>query len=176
MRVICNLRLSSMDAGSPGNGILPGCSSGTANGLHHHRAGAAAGGSNGLAHLAGWCLFVYNLAPETEENVLWQLFGPFGAVQSVKVVRDPNSAKCKGFGFVTMTNYEEAVVAIAATNGYQLGGRVLQVSFKKSKNQQSLMSHGVVGGGSLGTPGVCGGSTGAGGLTDGALAAAIARL
>lgn len=34
---------------------------------------------------AGWCLFVYNLAPETEENVLWQLFGPFGAVQSVKV-------------------------------------------------------------------------------------------
>lgn len=34
---------------------------------------------------SGWCIFVYNLAPETEENVLWQLFGPFGAVQSVKV-------------------------------------------------------------------------------------------
>lgn len=37
---------------------------------------------------SGWCIFVYNLAPETEENVLWQLFGPFGAVQSVKVVRE----------------------------------------------------------------------------------------
>jgi len=35
---------------------------------------------------AGWCLFVYNLAPETEESTLWQLFGPFGAVQNVKVV------------------------------------------------------------------------------------------
>jgi len=34
---------------------------------------------------AGWCLFVYNLAPETEESTLWQLFGPFGAVQNVKV-------------------------------------------------------------------------------------------
>jgi len=34
----------------------------------------------------GWCLFVYNLAPETEESTLWQLFGPFGAVQNVKVV------------------------------------------------------------------------------------------
>jgi len=33
----------------------------------------------------GWCLFVYNLAPETEESTLWQLFGPFGAVQNVKV-------------------------------------------------------------------------------------------
>ena len=32
-----------------------------------------------------WCIFVYNLAPETEENILWQLFGPFGAVQNVKV-------------------------------------------------------------------------------------------
>ena len=30
---------------------------------------------------SGWCIFVYNLAPDTEENVLWQLFGPFGAVQ-----------------------------------------------------------------------------------------------
>lgn len=33
----------------------------------------------------GCCIFVYNLAPDTEENLLWQLFGPFGAVTSVKV-------------------------------------------------------------------------------------------
>ena len=33
----------------------------------------------------GICIFVYNLAPSTDENVLWQLFGPFGAVTSVKV-------------------------------------------------------------------------------------------
>ena len=37
---------------------------------------------------SGWCIFVYNLAPETEENILWQLFGPFGAVQNVKVTYD----------------------------------------------------------------------------------------
>ncbi|KAM8715730.1 hypothetical protein ACLKA7_002732 [Drosophila subpalustris] len=77
---------------------------------------------------SGWCIFVYNLAPETEENVLWQLFGPFGAVQSVKVIRDLQSNKCKGFGFVTMTNYEEAVLAIQSLNGYTLGNRVLQLA------------------------------------------------
>ena len=33
----------------------------------------------------GICIFVYNLAPSTDENILWQLFGPFGAVTSVKV-------------------------------------------------------------------------------------------
>ncbi|XP_035709258.1 ELAV-like protein 3 isoform X3 [Folsomia candida] len=84
---------------------------------------------------AGWCIFVYNLAPETEENVLWQLFGPFGAVQSVKVIRDLQTNKCKGFGFVTMTNYDEAVVAIQSLNGYTLGNRVLQVSFKTNKTK-----------------------------------------
>ncbi|XP_055385879.1 ELAV-like protein 3 isoform X2 [Condylostylus longicornis] len=84
-----------------------------------------------------WCIFVYNLAPETEDNVLWQLFGPFGAVQSVKVIRDLQSSKCKGFGFVTMTNYDEAAIAIQSLNGYTLGNRVLQVSFKTNKTKQT---------------------------------------
>jgi ELAV like protein 2/3/4 len=81
----------------------------------------------------GWCIFVYNLAPETEENMLWQLFGPFGAVQNVKIIRDFQSQKCKGFGFVTMTNYDEALMAINSLNGFTLGNRVLQVSFKTNK-------------------------------------------
>lgn len=84
---------------------------------------------------AGWCIFVYNLAPETEENVLWQLFGPFGAVQSVKVIRDFQTQKCRGFGFVTMTNYDESVMAIQSLNGYNLGNRVLQVSFKTTNRK-----------------------------------------
>ena len=96
-------------------------------GANNFVAGNAVSGS-------GYCLFVYNLAPETEENVLWQLFGPFGAVQNVKVVRDYATLKCKGFGFVTMTNYEEALMAIHGLNGIALGDRVLQVSFKKHKN------------------------------------------
>lgn len=84
---------------------------------------------------SGWCIFVYNLAPETEENVLWQLFGPFGAVQSVKVIRDLQTNKCKGYGFVTMSNYEDALVAINSLNKYVLGNRELQVSFKTNKTK-----------------------------------------
>ncbi|XP_048026063.1 LOW QUALITY PROTEIN: ELAV-like protein 2 [Megalobrama amblycephala] len=84
----------------------------------------------------GWCIFVYNLAPDADENVLWQMFGPFGAVTNVKVIRDFNTNKCKGFGFVTMTNYDEAAVAIASLNGYRLGDRVLQVSFKTNKTHK----------------------------------------
>lgn len=118
------LELSLKDGYSPlagdllaGNAILPGA------------------GSTPSVNGSGWCLFVYNLAPETEENILWQLFGPFGAVQNVKVIRDLQTNKCKGFGFVTMTNYDECLVAIQSLNGYTLGNRVLQVSFKTNNRK-----------------------------------------
>lgn len=95
-------------------------------------------GANGIGSIApggGWSIFIYNLAPETEESTLWQLFGPFGAVQSVKIIKDAATNQCKGYGFVTMTNYEDAMMAIRALNGYALGNRVLQVSFKTNKQK-----------------------------------------
>jgi len=106
-----------------GNPIIPGA------------AAAAVAQNNAAVNGSGWCIFVYNLAPETEENILWQLFGPFGAVQNVKVIRDLQTNKCKGFGFVTMTNYDECLVAIQSLNGYTLGNRVLQVSFKTNNRK-----------------------------------------
>ncbi|XP_042622959.1 ELAV-like protein 1-B isoform X4 [Cyprinus carpio] len=85
---------------------------------------------------SGWCIFIYNLGQDADEGILWQMFGPFGAVTNVKVIRDFNTNKCKGFGFVSMTNYEEAAMAIASLNGYRMGDRVLQVSFKTSKSHK----------------------------------------
>ncbi|XP_078280270.1 ELAV-like protein 1 [Rhinoraja longicauda] len=86
---------------------------------------------------SGWCIFIYNLGQDADEGILWQMFGPFGAVTNVKVIRDFNTNKCKGFGFVTMTNYEEAAMAIASLNGYRLGDKILQVSFKTSKSHKA---------------------------------------
>ncbi|KAJ1366830.1 Uncharacterized protein KIN20_027602 [Parelaphostrongylus tenuis] len=79
------------------------------------------------AEPAGFCLFAYNLSQDTEDSLLWQLFGPFGAVLSVKVVRDFATGKCKGYAFITMMNYADACNAIAALNGTQIAGRSLQV-------------------------------------------------
>ncbi|XP_056131582.1 ELAV-like protein 1b isoform X2 [Lampris incognitus] len=93
-------------------------------------------GSVSGSSTAGWCIFIYNLGQDADEGILWQMFGPFGAVTNVKVIRDFNTNKCKGFGFVTMTNYEEAAMAIASLNGYRLGEKVLQVSFKTSKGHK----------------------------------------
>ncbi|XP_061593511.1 ELAV-like protein 1 isoform X2 [Cololabis saira] len=98
----------------------------------HMSGGGGASGSSS----SGWCIFIYNLGQDADEALLWQMFGPFGAVVNVKVIRDFSTNKCKGFGFVTMTNYEEAAMAIHSLNGYRMGDKVLQVSFKTSKGHK----------------------------------------
>jgi len=80
------------------------------------------------------CLFVYNLPPETDESYMYQLFGPYGAVANVKVMRDLATSLCKGYGFVNMSKLEDAQMAINALNGAQIGNKNLQVSFKQNKN------------------------------------------
>lgn len=81
-----------------------------------------------------FCIFVYNLPENTSDSLLYQLFGPFGAVGSVKVIKDNATNKCKRYGFVNMMNYDEACGAITALNGFEIEGRALQVSFKSPKD------------------------------------------
>lgn len=80
---------------------------------------------------AGYCLFVYNLAADTDDTLLWQLFSQFGAILNVKILRDLTQ-KCKGYAFVSMSSYTEAYNAMASLNGTNLAGKTLQVVFKSS--------------------------------------------
>lgn len=80
----------------------------------------------------GWCVFVYNIGQDCQDELLYQLFAPFGAITQVRVIRDFNTGKSKGYGFVNMVNYEDAYNAIMALNGYELEGKRLQVSFKSA--------------------------------------------
>nr|QEN98431.1 Elav2 [Nephasoma pellucidum] len=87
-------------------------------------------GGSGSGHI----LFVYNIGVDAQESTLWQLFSPFGTIEKVNVIRDHAKNQCKGYGFVTMSTYEEAANAIQNLNGYNFtGGKPLQVSFKSAK-------------------------------------------
>lgn len=79
----------------------------------------------------GYILFCYNIGYDANERTLWQLFSPFGTVQKVNVIYDHQKNQCKGYGFVTMTNFQEAQNCINCLNGYYYNGRALSVSFKK---------------------------------------------
>lgn len=78
----------------------------------------------------GYVLFVYNIGPEADEKMLWRMFSPLGTVTKVNVIMDHQKNQSKGYGFVTMPNYEEAEYAILNMNGYCHNGRELSVSFK----------------------------------------------
>lgn len=81
----------------------------------------------------GHILFVYNIGPDTDEKTVWQLFARYGTVQKVNVIREGGTGAGKGYGFVTMPNYDEAVLAIESLNGCNFFGKPLQVSFKTPK-------------------------------------------
>eukprot|EP00732_Lithocolla_globosa_P005426 Lithocolla_globosa_v1_NODE_5618_length_1209_cov_37.867418.p1 type:complete len:334 gc:universal NODE_5618_length_1209_cov_37.867418:51-1052(+) len=93
-------------------------------------------GGQGYASVPGHCVFAYNLPPDTDEAYLYQLFGPFGAIASVRVIRDKQTQQCKGFGFVNYVKQEDAQSSIAALNGAQIGTKTLQVSFKKQGQER----------------------------------------
>ncbi|XP_022657447.1 ELAV-like protein 1 [Varroa jacobsoni] len=78
----------------------------------------------------GFILFVYNIGVDTDDSSLFHLFAQYGTVEKASVIQDKMTMKSKGYGFVTMQNYSEAVWAIEQLNGFHYAGKPLQVSFK----------------------------------------------
>ena len=78
-------------------------------------------------------LYVGNLSYDMNDTSLEQLFSEHGTVDSAKVIMDRDSGRSKGFGFVEMSNNEEAQAAISALDGKEHGGRDLKVNEAKPR-------------------------------------------
>ena len=73
-------------------------------------------------------LFVGSLAWSATDDDLANFFSGVGTVVSAKVIVDRDTNRSKGFGFVEMSNDEEAKAAIDKLNGQELNGRPVLVS------------------------------------------------
>lgn len=73
-------------------------------------------------------IYVGNLPFQLTEDELQEVFAQFGEVQAARIIRDRETQRSRGFGFVEMPNDEEASKAIEALNGYVLKGRPLRVN------------------------------------------------
>ena len=72
-------------------------------------------------------IFVARLNFKTTSEDLEAAFAKFGQVSSAKIVKDRDTGRSKGFGFVEMPSDEEANKAITALNETDLDGRTIVV-------------------------------------------------
>lgn len=108
-------------------------------------------------------LYVGNLSYNVNSSDLEQLFSQHGTVQSAEVIADRDTGRSKGFGFVQMSNDDEAQAAINALNGQQHDGRALTVNEARPREDRPRSGGGGgYGGGGRGGRGGKGGYGGGG--------------
>lgn len=74
-------------------------------------------------------LYVGNLSFDTTDESLNQLFVSNGfQIASARVIRDAETGRSRGFGFVELGPGDDMAKVITALNGFNLEGRVLQVN------------------------------------------------
>ncbi len=81
-------------------------------------------------------LYVGNLSYSTSEEDLRTLFSDAGTVVSVTLIKDRDTGRSKGFGFVEMGSQAEAEQAIKQFNGASFGERVLKVNIARPMEER----------------------------------------
>jgi RNA recognition motif-containing protein len=80
-------------------------------------------------------MYVSNLSFRVGEQELGELFAQYGEVASVKIITDRETGRSRGFGFVVMDSDEEAQNAMNALSNFELGGRNINVSEARQRDE-----------------------------------------
>ena len=112
-------------------------------------------------------IYVGNLSWSMTDDDLSNLFSQYGTVSSAKILKEKNTGRSKGFGFVEMEDDEAAKTAIAALNESEVQGRKLIVNESQPRPEGSGYKKsgggGGYGGGRSGGGGYGGGRSSGGG-------------
>ena len=78
-------------------------------------------------------LFVGWISWNLTEQDFEEAFAEFGEVVSVKIIKDRETGKSRGFGFVEYTNTNDSSAAKEAMDGKELDGRTIKVDFAQER-------------------------------------------
>lgn len=78
-------------------------------------------------------IYVGNLTFGTDNAELESLFAQYGQVTDAQVIKDRDTGRSRGFGFVEMGSTDDAQKAISELNGKDLNGRQLTVNLAKPR-------------------------------------------
>ncbi len=92
-------------------------------------------------------IFITGLPLEVGEEELTAVFGDFGPVKSLRIIKDRETGQSRGFGFVEMPNDDEAREAIKRMNGGDYNGNRIKVAEAQEKPGNGGNAGGNAGGG-----------------------------
>lgn len=78
-------------------------------------------------HVGPMRLYVGSLHFNITEDMLRGIFEPFGKIDSIQLIMDPETNRSKGYGFITFHNADDAKKALEQLNGFELAGRPMKV-------------------------------------------------
>jgi RNA recognition motif-containing protein len=81
-------------------------------------------------------IYVSNLNYRTGDQELEQLFAEYGTVSSARIIKDRETGRSRGFGFVEMDSEEEGQKAIDGLNGTEFKERSITVSVAKERTER----------------------------------------
>lgn len=81
-------------------------------------------------------IFVSSLSFKAKKEDLAQLFAPYGEVSSSRIILNRETRRSKGYGFVEMPNDSEGDAAIAALNGSEHMGRIINVAVANDRPEK----------------------------------------
>jgi len=73
-------------------------------------------------------IYVGNIPYTMSDDDMREMFAQYGDVESARIIMDRETGRSKGFGFVEMTDQEQAEEAIKNLNGSESTGRALRVN------------------------------------------------
>jgi|SRR6478735_7926197 len=88
-------------------------------------------------------LYIANLSYNVTESDLRSAFESFGAITDIFIATDRETARPRGFAFLTYDTAEAAQAAIAKMGGVELDGRALTVSEARPKEGASSPGGGI---------------------------------
>jgi RNA recognition motif-containing protein len=89
-------------------------------------------------------VFVGDLSSEVDNTMLKNAFNKFGEISEAKVIRDSQSLKSRGYGFVSYPNKEHAEVAIEKMNGQMIGRRAVRTNWavrRTAEDEKKALSY-----------------------------------
>lgn len=82
-------------------------------------------------------LYVGSLHFNITEDMLRGIFEPFGRIEKIELMRDPETNRSKGYGFITFYDAEDAKKALDQLNGFELAGRPMKVNHVTERSDAS---------------------------------------